>query len=55
MRYAYSIPAIEKPLLDQRPFLEAPAPSRLYPYPAPPQDDSEADDDESPRVIIIDI
>jgi hypothetical protein len=55
MRHAYSIPAIDQPARDQRPFLEAPAPARFDQYPMAPQEDVESDDDKSPRVIIIDI
>ena len=55
MRHAYSIPAIDKPTRDQRPFLEAPAPARFDQYPTPPQEGVEDDEEDSPRVIIIDI
>lgn len=38
----------------ERPFLEAPSPYEYYPS-APPEKDDEPGDDESPRVIIIEI
>ncbi len=52
MRDAYSIPDREKPTRSERPFLEAPRPAWLEPYPQPQVDEEEV---EEPRVIIIDI
>ena len=53
MRDAYTIPSREKTQQTERPFLYAPQPAYMEPYPAPEFEQEE--EDEAPRVIIIDI